>query len=218
LDFLCPAFHLDTYANRSSNSSSSLNPLGLFSSSTRSPFSKSTCNPYAVSGKFHVDYSEPSENFWEPTGEAGCIAPRYVQKLRNADYEDLSFMQDKTIILFGDSIERDHVSHFCSLMGRDVEVIKGNHRLAVTSGDGALHDSARLEERKKKDRSSRIALKGMQESTLPRICYIEELNFMVANLYHFGLDEQDFWKNLDQFHPPGSVEERIQAHVVSLLP
>lgn len=127
-------------------------------------------------------------------------------------------MQNKTVILFGDSIERDHVTLFCSIMGREAETIKGNHRLAVTAG-GPSHDSssARLEERQKlkKDRSRRIALKGMQESTLPRICYVEELNFMVANLYHFGLDEQDFWKSLDSFHPPGSVEERLQAHMVS---
>lgn len=57
----------------------------------------------------------------------------------------------------------------------------------------------------------------MQESTLPRMCYIEELNFVMANLYHFGLDEQDFWKSLDSFHPPGSVDERIEAHIVSVV-
>lgn len=120
-------------------------------------------------------------------------------------------MQNKTMILFGDSIERDHVTLLCSILGREAEVIKGNHKLAVTGGG-----SSTTERRAIKDRSRRIALKGMQESTLPRVCYIEELNFMVANLYHFGLDEQDFWKSLDSFHPPGSVEERIQAHIVGL--
>lgn len=141
-----------------------------------------------------------------------------MQQLREGDYESLQWMQNKTIVLFGDSIERDHVTLFCSIIGREAEVIKGNHQFAVTAG-GPSHESttARLEERQKlkKDRSRRIALKGLQESTLPRICYIEELNFMVANVYHFGLDEQDFWKGLDSFHPPGSVEERLQAHMVS---
>lgn len=142
-----------------------------------------------------------------------------MQQLRDGDYESLSWLQNKTIILFGDSIERDHVTLFCSLLGKEAEVIKGNHKFAVTGGGGS-HDNngsaKHPEERQKlkKDRSRRIALKGMQESTLPRICFIEELNFMMANLYHFGLDEQDFWKGLDSFHPPGAVEERLQAHIV----
>jgi hypothetical protein len=142
-----------------------------------------------------------------------------MQQLREGDYESLSFMQNKTIILFGDSIERDHVTLFCSLMGKEAEVIKGNHKFAVTGGGGSHDAGKHPEERQKlkKDRSRRIALKGMQESTLPRICYIEELDFMMANLYHFGLDEQDFWKGLDSFHPPGSVEERLQAHIVSFI-
>lgn len=90
-----------------------------------------------MSGSFHVDYSEPSNNYWTPS-EKGCTAPRYVQQLRNGDYESLQWMKNKTIILFGDSIERDHVSLFCSsIMGREVEIIKGNHKLAVTSGGGA---------------------------------------------------------------------------------
>lgn len=163
-----------------------------------------------MSGSFHVDYSEPSNNYWEPS-EKGCVAPRYVRQLREGDYEELKWMQNKTMILFGDSIERDHVTLLCSILGREAEVIKGNHKLAVTGGG-----SSTTERRATKDRSRRIALKGMQESTLPRVCYVEELNFMVANLYHFGLDEQDFWKSLDSFHPPGSVEERIQAHIVGL--
>jgi hypothetical protein len=155
-----------------------------------------------------------------------------MAKLRAGDISELEWMRNKTVLLIGDSIERDHVSLFCSLMGRDAEVIKGKHPLATVPESGAVAAT----ERKKKDRAARIAYKGMQESTLPRVCYIDELNFVVSrltfflsrvasvhdeltpnvrqmtNLYHFGLDEQGFWKDIDQYHGPATIEERFSTH------
>ena len=155
-----------------------------------------------------------------------------MKQIRTGNYDGLEWMQNKTVILLGDSIERDHVSLFCSLMGREAETIKGKHPLAVSA------DSLGSKERRKKDRASRIAFRGMQESTLPRVCFIEEINFMVcrvrclatidagvnkhtfiqvANLYHFGLDEQEYWANLDQFHSPGSIEERFHKQFAPFM-
>ena len=184
-----------------------------------------SCNPYIVSGNFHADYSEPSNNYWEPIDAATCRAPQYVKQLRAGDYKGMEWMQNRTVVLLGDSIERDHVNLFCSILGKEAETIKGKHPLAVAAG---ISDSMESNERKKKDRASRIAFKGMQESTLPKLCYVKELNFMVrfpslmigfvlnflsqlVNMYHFGLDEQGYWQALDQFHGPGSIEERFET-------
>ncbi|CAD6565265.1 MAG: hypothetical protein CYPHOPRED_005355 [Cyphobasidiales sp. Tagirdzhanova-0007] len=167
-----------------------------------------SCNPYIVSGNFHADYSEPSNNYWEPIDAATCRAPQYVKQLRAGDYKGMEWMQNRTVVLLGDSIERDHVNLFCSILGKEAETIKGKHPLAVAAG---ISDSMESNERKKKDRASRIAFKGMQESTLPKLCYVKELNFMLVNMYHFGLDEQGYWQALDQFHGPGSIEERFET-------
>lgn len=85
------------------------------------------------------------------------------------------------MFLIGDSIERDHVSLFASMMGQEVEVIKGHHPLALTT---ETIEPSKAEQLKKKDRYGRIALKGMQESTLPRYLHLEELDFVVGSLGH----------------------------------
>lgn len=153
-----------------------ISPSSVFS--LVKPFSRPpACNPYAVSGTLHIDYSEPANNHWEPTDKT-CPSPRYMRQLINGNYAGLDFMRDKTVLLYGDSIERDHVSLFCHILGREPEVVKGSHRYA-SAADSIV--SPRVDDKRKKERLKRIALKGMQESTLPRICYIEELNFMVSS-------------------------------------
>lgn len=81
------------------------------------------------------------------------------------------------MVLIGDSIERDHVSLFASLMGQEVEIVKGHHPLALSSD---VLEPSKAAELKQRDRYGRIALKGMQESTLPRVFHLEELDFMVG--------------------------------------
>lgn len=169
--------------------------LSLSSSKASLLSSRATCNPYARQGKFEIDYAEPSNNVWLPAPSSGsgkkrsiasgdcAAAPQYMAHLRNADFAGLEWMRNRTVLLIGDSIERDHVSLFCSLLGREPEVVKGHHKLAPggSAGSKDILQSPRQAEIKKKDRGARIAFKGMQESTLPRTCYIEELNFMVRS-------------------------------------
>ena len=38
----------------------------------------------------------------------------------------------------------------------------------------------------------------------------------MINLYHFGMDQDDYWRNLDQYHAPGTIEERFTYHYVGL--
>lgn len=161
----------------------------------------------------HVDYSEPSNNYWEPSHTSGgtCVAPRFMQTLREGNYDKLEWLRNRTVMLIGDSIERDHVTQFCDLLGQPVTIAKGNHKYAVPVDFSATSASV------KNDRLRRLALKGLQESTLPRVCYIPEANFLLTNVYHFGLDELDYWKGLDQFHGPGSIEERFTERVQPYL-
>lgn len=39
----------------------------------------------------------------------------------------------------------------------------------------------------------------------------------MVNAYHFGLDEQEFWKNIDQFRGTGSIEERLDSEILPLV-
>lgn len=193
--------------------------------------SASNCNPFTIPGKFHVDYSDASNNYWQPN-DARCPAPRYMSQLRSGDYSGLDWMRGKTVVLIGDSLERDHVSLFASMLGQEVEIVKGHHPLALTA---ETIEPSKAAELKKKDRYGRIALKGMQESTIPRMVHLEDLDFMVSNvlrpvkadsdshflqminLYHFGLDQDDYWKALDQYHAPGLIEERFASQYVSRI-
>ena len=92
------------------------------------------------------------------------------------------------MVLLGDSIERDHVALFCGMMGQEVETVKGHHPLALSSDSMEPSKAAEL---KKKDRYGRIALKGMQDSTLPRVCHLKDLDFMVRKHTHICRSSSD---------------------------
>lgn len=173
------------------------------------------CNPYSVPGNLQIDYAEPSNNFWEPKQSKGgkCIAPRYMQKLRAGDSEGMDWLTGRTVVLIGDSIERDHVTQFCNLLGYESEIAKGTHKYAIKEEAKGPDSSSNS----KKDKHRKLAIKGMQESTLPRICHIPEYDFLLTSLYQFGLDDSDYWKTLDQYHGPGGIEERFPSQVQTYL-
>jgi hypothetical protein len=45
--------------------------------------------------------------------------------------------------------------------------------------------------------------------TRPRICRIEEYNFEIISYFHYGLEEEEIWRDIKIYTPPGLFERRL---------
>lgn len=92
----------------------------------------SRCNPYNHRGVLFVNSTSGPENRWQPISVSpecqplDLITATMIQSLgtdegaqKNAEV-DLEFAKNKTILLLGDSVDRDHLIHFC-------QFVKGQH-------------------------------------------------------------------------------------------
>ncbi|KAM0747644.1 Proteophosphoglycan 5 [Meredithblackwellia eburnea MCA 4105] len=191
---------------------------------SRIPFKlSSTCNPYAAFGSLKVDPNEPDNNQYLPF-DPKCRAPSFLAKLR-ADSNvvhgvagskttqpttDFSWMFNKTVLLIGDSVDREHVENFCQLMGLEAEVVRKTHRFApnptpVRSASKSVHSV------EKPERLGKRGFRVVRDAGLPRICYVPKYDFMLASVFHFGLDQEDYWRGsrMPQYSSPGMFEHRL---------
>ena len=208
----------------------------------RSPF-KSTdqCEPYNPVGTLVADSSDPDRNQW--TAEPKCPPPGFLAQLR-ADSTtrattDFSWLYNRTALIIGDSISREHVENFCNLMGEESEVVRPSHKYSPTSSPirGAAKGSHALE------KPARLSSRGhrvVRDAALPRICYIPQYDFLVspasslrlakcqvltffspqlASVFHFGLDQEDYWREsrMPQYQAPGMFEHRLSDVIQPLI-
>ncbi|SCV72224.1 BQ2448_4918 [Microbotryum intermedium] len=210
-------------------------------------FHKSTkCDPYSSFGALHADNQDPDANRWVPFNEK-CQAPNFLSRLRNDQTTaDFSWLRNRTALIIGDQISREHVENFCSLMGEESEVIRDDHKYHPGSATFRMPAKAQhLSERPSRiaARSSKIAGRSLRDTSRPRMCYIPQYDFMVCyfllvtgdrarysnpfgcrpvsqlvSIFHFGLDQEDFWRDSEapQYVAPGMFEHRL-ADVVEPL-
>lgn len=171
-----------------SNSALELNPCLLRSTSaallSRIPkFSTaSPCEPYSSFGTLSVDSSEPENNNWVPF-DSTCAPPNFFAQLRNAESSaDFSWLHNRTALILGDSISREHVENFCSLMGEESEVVRRSHKWSSTgSAVRATTKAAHVPEKPSRLLSRRYRV--VRDASLPRICYIPRLDFLVRQSF-----------------------------------
>lgn len=56
-----------------------------------------------------------------------------------------------------------------------------------------------------------LAKRAGRDASHPRTCYSPELDFLLVSVFHFGADEEDYWKDKDQYNPPGLFEARMKV-------
>ncbi|GAA5842728.1 hypothetical protein JCM11251_002334 [Rhodosporidiobolus azoricus] len=178
------------------------------------------CNPYEQYGVLNVNTSVPTENMWQPIAATeDCQPVNFVELLRRAqteaagDVPELDFLRNRTIVIFGDSVDRDHNEHFCSFVGGWYEMISDTHELSPPYPPG-----------------KEIPPEGYQNfftgervwpnyhQSRPFICHVDKLNFRVLNIFHYGFrGETDFIVGHPHFYPPATVEDRFDHIVVPLM-
>ncbi|TIC21719.1 cation efflux protein [Wallemia mellicola] len=176
--------------------------------------SNSCQDPYSKFGRLQVDLQTKQENVWIPY-DKDCQPPRLMASLLNnldldnhwspasspsthsQDFENISFVKNKTVLVVGDSIARETVRYFCELLGEDVVNLNDDHPWSpfreYTSGE-------------------RTRRRAPRESSLPNVCYIPSIDFMIIQMFHFGLDQEEFFKDKEQYNPPNNFEDRLKVH------
>lgn len=186
---------------------------------SRIPFTSSTsCEPYSSFGTLNADTSDADANKWTPF-DRSCSPPGFLKQLRaESTTTDFSWLYNKTALVIGDSISREHVENFCNLMGEESEVVRSHHKYspASTPVRGASKPGHAL------DKPARLTSRGnrvVRDASLPRICYIPKYDFLLASVFHFGLDQEDYWREsrMPQYQSPGMFEHRLSDIIEPLI-
>ncbi|GAA5820675.1 hypothetical protein JCM11251_003107 [Rhodosporidiobolus azoricus] len=193
---------------------------------TRIRSSKTVCEPYSSFGTLQVDSNDADRNKWQPF-DPNCQPPNFLASLRelnlhphpqHASFSDFAWLHNKTALIIGDSISREHVENFCQLMGEESEVVRPSHRWAST----AAPKRAATKAQHLLERPTRLNPRGfrvVRDASRPRVCYIPRFDFLLVSVFHFGLDQEDYWRDshMPQYTAPGLFEHRLTDQIQPLL-
>ncbi|KAL8290289.1 hypothetical protein RQP46_003228 [Phenoliferia psychrophenolica] len=126
----------------------------------------------------------------------------------------LESLRDRTVLIFGDSVDRDHNEDFCGFVAGDYEMIGGAHPLAppYPKGEELPADGYR-------DYISGQQMWPDNPQSRPYICHVPSLNLRFINVFQWGFFDYDLnWiRNHPHFYPPLNPEDRFDQVVVPLL-
>ncbi|GAA5833170.1 hypothetical protein JCM9279_001446 [Rhodotorula babjevae] len=206
---------------------SSYQPASLMS---RVRSSKPACDPYSSFGTLQIDDDDADRSSWAPF-DASCQPPNFLAKLRDvtlhhhhaseayAHASDFEWLHNKTALLIGDSVSRELVENFCILMGEEFEVLRPGHHW---SPPAPLREPVKAKHAP--GRPSRLHSRGfrvVRDASRPRICYVPKLDFLLVSVFHFGLDQEDYWRDspmrMPQYESPGMFEHRLHDSIQPLV-
>lgn len=81
---------------------------------------KEQCDPFNEPGQLEVKQGDPDANVWRPW-DPSCNASALLTDLRNR--EPMPWLHNKTVAIFGDSIDRDHIEYVSISITLDVAVL-----------------------------------------------------------------------------------------------
>ncbi|BGP16670.1 hypothetical protein JCM10213_000414 [Rhodosporidiobolus nylandii] len=198
--------------------SSSYQPSSLVS---RLRTAKILCDPYSLPGTLQVDYSDADRNQWIPS-DTKCQPQHFLSRIRDLTLhhhgkDDFAWLHNKTALLIGDSISREHVENFCQLLGEESEVVRPSHRWATGAAPQRAATKAQHLERPK--RLNQRGFRVVRDASRPRVCYIPKLDFLLVSVFHFGLDQEDYWREsrMPQYAAPGLLEHRLTDQIQPLI-
>ena len=149
-------------------------------------------DPFLEPGYLSFNTERTSGNFWTPFNTECPPAPRHLQDV--LDRRSLSWLQHKTVLIIGDSVDRNNVNFFCSLVNSSsIRVTSMTDFSETVIGDSDTDPTN----------------KDPGDLTKPRICRVEEYDFEIINFFHFGLHEYELWTEKRVYTAPGVYKERI---------
>lgn len=117
-----------------------------------------------------------------------------------------STLFNRTILLIGDSIDRANAQYTCHLLNGTYTITKPG-------------DSYWPQDDISNDPEIKAAWKpnSYSERSFPTVCHVKSIDLMIMNVFHFGLDQEDYFTWKDQYGPPYNSEDRIEQIAVPLV-
>ena len=177
-----------------------------------------TCeNPWIEYGRMVVDQRIPENNRWVPY-DLSCTTPELMASLRAVHVNTTApplvlplanlfpsvdnslpfpWLHNRTVLLFGDHVERQHALDFCNLAGGSHLIINSNHPISPPPFVNGIDEKFLRSDKPDHDDSR------------PSVCYLEKYNFMIVTVFHYGLANRVEFERESllvdpHFYPPGS--------------
>ncbi|KWU46546.1 hypothetical protein RHOSPDRAFT_32003 [Rhodotorula sp. JG-1b] len=180
---------------------------------------RTICDPYAEYGVLNVSLETPRENVWQPVAaEPECQPTNWVEMIAQAERNRandprLDHLRHRTVVVYGDSIDRDHVEDVCAFVGGRHEMIHDQHPLSPPYPQGEELPPPGYQN---PITGERTWLQNGQSR--PWICHIPQLDTRIINVFHFGFqDVSDFLLSSPHYYPPARIEDRFDQIVVPLV-
>lgn len=185
-------------------------------------WSSRLCNPHDYPGVLYLDPSFTSlegarNTAWLPlapptsssalgvNGSQACPPQNFVQRLASGETSDLPReLYNRTILLIGDSIDRNNLERSCELVNGEFTVIQPETKLWPQP-----------EILRQEVLTPKQAEKSLR--SYPRTCYIASIDLFLVNVYHFGLDEDEYFVTRASYKPPYKVEDRLRTIAAPLM-
>ncbi|ORY41111.1 hypothetical protein BCR35DRAFT_311378 [Leucosporidium creatinivorum] len=144
------------------------------------------CDPFAEPGFLHYDPDQPKAAKWIPYSPSCEPAPDWLAAFAAQDKEQLSFLANRTILVLGDSVDRNGLEHLAVMLGLP--------RYPVPYDDFSKKG---------------FVPPGWDERGIPWVVEVPWLGTTFTNGFMYGLDDEDNFRQQPDWHPPGQAEERV---------
>ncbi|GAA5912095.1 uncharacterized protein JCM6883_007109 [Sporobolomyces salmoneus] len=144
------------------------------------------CDPFAEPGYLHVDDSSPLSTRWIPFSDTCEPSPDWISLIASQDLSSLSWLANRTILILGDSVDRNGLQHMAEMLGLP--------RYCVPYDDFSQKG---------------IVPSGWDERGIPWVVEIPWLGTYFTNGFMYGLDDEDNFRQQPDWHPPGKAEDRV---------
>ncbi|GAA5880590.1 hypothetical protein JCM3774_004745 [Rhodotorula dairenensis] len=145
-------------------------------------------------------YSEPAELQFplkRTSTSAGILLP-------------LPWLVGKTVVLVGDDVERAHAKDFCRFADGEYTVVTSNHPLSPRPFANGI------------DEKWVQNTQGSLNETRPTVCYLPRYDFVLVNVFHFGLanrvefEHESIFRD-PHFYPPAALRDRLDSILLPIL-
>ncbi|EGG08822.1 uncharacterized protein MELLADRAFT_84382 [Melampsora larici-populina 98AG31] len=210
------------------------------------------CNPFQQLGYLHYNQTDYGDNTWRPY-QKECRPSNLFSKLkqdllvnsRAENDERFKWLQNRTLVLIGDSIERWHLFDFCTMLNEapgstEESPIFLNDPPAETyyiNADSPLSPKpfhfdpidptkppsnwpVGEEDLFKFQSPIWESGKNNPNTTRPRVCRIEKYGFTAVNLFTWGLEPKNggrIYANISGYYPPAEYTSRVTNIMKPLL-
>lgn len=214
---------LHSFRNPTSCILFNLRPLKLLFL-TFSLLSRNRCDPHDLPGVLHISNNIDSiegalETQWFPLNATSCPSQNYINRIASGDLTSIpSSLYNRTILLIGDSIDRANVQYTCHLLKGDYTITKPGDKYwpqaNIPNNKENNKDEANV---KGEEQEEDWKPNEYSERSYPTICYIKKIDLLIMNVFHFGLDKENYFTWKDQYGPPYHTELRIKEIALPLI-